>query len=156
MRALSLTQPWATLVAIGAKKVETRSWPAPRHVIGDRILIHAAKRFPLDCQELMRVEPFRSALAYHGITADNETQVTVPRGAIVASAVIAECMPTSVVALSRGLDPTELAFGDYSPGRYALFLRDVRPLREPILARGALGFWWVPTDVLMAFDEEDA
>lgn len=26
MRGLSLTQPWATLVAIGAKKIETRSW----------------------------------------------------------------------------------------------------------------------------------
>jgi activating signal cointegrator 1 len=26
MKALSFTQPWATLVAIGAKKIETRSW----------------------------------------------------------------------------------------------------------------------------------
>ena len=27
MKALTLYQPWATLVAIGAKKIETRSWP---------------------------------------------------------------------------------------------------------------------------------
>ena len=26
MKALTLTQPWATLVAIGAKRIETRSW----------------------------------------------------------------------------------------------------------------------------------
>lgn len=29
IKALSLTQPWATLVAIGAKKIETRSWQTP-------------------------------------------------------------------------------------------------------------------------------
>lgn len=28
MKALSLTQPWATLMAIGAKRIETRSWGA--------------------------------------------------------------------------------------------------------------------------------
>jgi hypothetical protein len=27
MKGLTLTQPWATLVAIGAKRIETRSWP---------------------------------------------------------------------------------------------------------------------------------
>ena len=26
VKALSLTQPWATLVAMGAKRIETRSW----------------------------------------------------------------------------------------------------------------------------------
>ena len=26
MKALTLTQPWATLVAMAAKQVETRSW----------------------------------------------------------------------------------------------------------------------------------
>ena len=27
MKVITLTQPWATLVAIGAKRIETRSWP---------------------------------------------------------------------------------------------------------------------------------
>lgn len=30
MRAITLWQPWASLVAVGAKKYETRSWPAPK------------------------------------------------------------------------------------------------------------------------------
>ncbi len=35
----------------------------------------------------------------------------------------------------------ERAFGDYSPGRYAWLLADVRALPEPIPAKGALGLW---------------
>jgi hypothetical protein len=35
----------------------------------------------------------------------------------------------------------EWAFGDYSPGRFAWELRNVRRLPEPILARGALSLW---------------
>lgn len=42
MKALTLTQPWATLVAIGAKRIETRSW---RTNFRGRIAIHAAKGF---------------------------------------------------------------------------------------------------------------
>jgi hypothetical protein len=39
------------------------------------------------------------------------------------------------------LSPSEKAFGDYTPGRYAWLLADVRRLPEPIPARGALGLW---------------
>lgn len=37
--ALSLKQPWATLLVYGAKSVEIRSWPTNRR---GRVLIHAA------------------------------------------------------------------------------------------------------------------
>ena len=40
MYALSLKQPWATLLAHGVKTVEVRKWPTARR---GRILIHAAK-----------------------------------------------------------------------------------------------------------------
>lgn len=59
MKALSLTQPWATLVAIGAKRLETRSWSTTYR---GPLAIHAAKRFPRNCQELVLHEPFASAL----------------------------------------------------------------------------------------------
>lgn len=41
MKALSLWQPWATLIANGAKQIETRSWSTSYR---GPILIHAAKR----------------------------------------------------------------------------------------------------------------
>ena len=40
MKALTLYQPWATLVAIGAKKIETRSWSTPYR---GPLAIHAGK-----------------------------------------------------------------------------------------------------------------
>src|SRR4051794_23151938 len=39
--AITLWQPWACLIEIGAKRYETRSRPPPRKLIGQRIAIHA-------------------------------------------------------------------------------------------------------------------
>lgn len=44
MKAISLWQPWASLIACGDKPFETRHWPPPRELIGQRIGIHAAKK----------------------------------------------------------------------------------------------------------------
>jgi hypothetical protein len=44
MKAISLWQPWASLIACGAKPYETRSWAPPRHLIGTTIAVHAAKK----------------------------------------------------------------------------------------------------------------
>jgi ribosomal protein S27E len=44
MKAISLWQPWASLIACGAKPFETRSWAPPRGLIGQTIAIHAAKK----------------------------------------------------------------------------------------------------------------
>lgn len=44
MKAISLWQPWASLIACGAKPFETRHWAPPRELIGTTIAIHAAKK----------------------------------------------------------------------------------------------------------------
>lgn len=44
MKAISLWQPWASLIACGAKPYETRHWAPPRELIGQVIAIHAAKK----------------------------------------------------------------------------------------------------------------
>lgn len=43
IRGLTLTQPWATLVALGEKHYETRSWDTGYRGL---VAIHAAKKFP--------------------------------------------------------------------------------------------------------------
>ena len=145
MRALTLTQPWATLVAIGAKSIETRSWYVgrdPRGVgaqaLGWPIAIHAAKGFPAGAKAACGKEPFASAL----IKAGYGKYGSLPTGAVIATAVLLHCV--TVEHLERAphiLTPTERAFGDYSPGRYAWRFWNVKPLPEPIPARGALGLW---------------
>lgn len=64
MKLLCLTQPWASLMAIGAKTWETRGWGTPYR---GEIAIAATKGFPEDCKELSRSQPFRQALDAGGI-----------------------------------------------------------------------------------------
>ena len=81
MYAITLHQPWASLIALGLKTVETRSWPAPARLVGQRIAVHAAKRVvrrPGDPIE-------RELPARWG----DHWPVNIPAGAVVATAVLA-------------------------------------------------------------------
>ena len=147
MKALTLTQPWATLVAIGAKRIETRSWSTSYR---GALAIHAAKGFPkwarqftLEpiCYESMR-RTARMDLRDKGVPA-------YPLGCVMAICRLANCIPVEVVdnasnVFGVSLEPLserERAFGDYSHGRYAWILEDIQPLHMPIYVNGALGLW---------------
>ena len=43
MKAISIKQPWASLIAHGIKDIENRTWKCPQKYIGQRALIHASK-----------------------------------------------------------------------------------------------------------------
>lgn len=135
MKALSLTQPWATLVALKWKRVETRSWQT-RHT--GRIAIHAAKGFPKDCKLFAEEERMLGRVP-----------ATLPLGAIVAVATLQGCRRTEDVAHQLGA--LERRLGDYTPGRYAWFLSDITELAEPVPCRGALSLWEVPAEVEAQF-----
>lgn len=141
MKAITIIQPWATLVALGEKKFETRSWATKYR---GPLAIHAGKKVD---REACEREPFRSVLARHGYTADN-----LPTGAVIATSKLTNCYKVHPLGLSdhvqlisdeatRAIDGYEYAFGDYSRGRFAWELNDVQQLREPIPARGMQGLW---------------
>jgi hypothetical protein len=44
MKALTVWQPWASLIMIGAKPLEFRGWKPPQSLVGQRLAIHAASR----------------------------------------------------------------------------------------------------------------
>lgn len=44
MKALTIWQPWASLIMAGYKPYEFRGWPAPGYVRNQRIVIHAGAR----------------------------------------------------------------------------------------------------------------
>lgn len=134
MLALSLTQPFATLVAIGAKRIETRGWKTSYR---GELAIHASKGYPKWARELARDATFARALTAGGYDFPHE----LPLGVVVATCELTVCVPTDQMFLPK----EEAPFGDFSSGRYAWFLADVRPLKEPVPARGALGLWkWEP------------
>jgi hypothetical protein len=45
VKALTVKQPWASLIASGIKQVENRTYPVPKTVRGERVAIHAGKGF---------------------------------------------------------------------------------------------------------------
>lgn len=141
MKALSLTQPWATLVAIGEKVIETRSWFT---YYRGPLLIHAASAFPTAAKDLLLDRRFHQVLARAGYVFPED----LPRGAIIAVGRLVDVRqmtqdtwPSRFEAAAR---EHEAAYGDYQAGRFAWLLDDVRPLPAPIPCRGALGLWTPP------------
>jgi hypothetical protein len=111
MKCLSLIQPWATLVVAGAKQYETRRWTTKyRGPLG----IHASRTALPELVFLCLEEPFRAALEAAGY----ESAMHLPRGALIGTVQLLDVMPTDRLDLGQ-LSAAELAFGDFSPGRFA-------------------------------------
>lgn len=130
MKAISLWQPWASLVAGGHKRYETRGW-ATRY--RGPLLIHAAKKWDKDSARLAR--------DFAGILRDagrSSLPNPLPLGCALAVAELVECVP---VIASSEFPPLEREFGDLAPGRYAWRLENVRRVSEPIPVAGAQGLW---------------
>lgn len=131
MKALSLTQPWATAIVLGLKHWETRSWPTGYR---GEVCIHASKGFPRWAKDFAEEMGLDVA--------------SLPLGRIVCVAHLAECRQTATLAPTLTYEETQ--WGDYAPGRYAFKFENVRVLPEPVLACGKLGFWAVGWDEAVA------
>lgn len=138
MKVITIIQPWATLIAIGEKRFETRSWKT--NYRGD-LAIHAGKKVD---KKICREEPFLTVLQNHGYSADS-----LPSGLIIAKGRLANCYEVihsnGEFAVLDGdqviISGNEYLFGDYSEGRFAWELDHVELLKEPIPAKGQLGIW---------------
>ena len=163
MKALTITQPWATLVANGSKRIETRSFAIKYR---GPIAIHAAKGFPGWAKATCEESDFLNALKWPH-PEDGKLQMwmdaiasnlkALPRGEVVATATLVDCLPVELIelysakatinpgAIWRGtLTEKERFFGDYSEGRFGWLLKDIKPI-TPTPAKGALGLWnWEP------------
>lgn len=165
MKALTLTQPYATLVSLGVKRLETRSWQTAYR---GPLAIHAAKGFPRWARDLCFTEPFAGALSGLLEHCPPGLLYPLPLGQIVAVCDLTAIYPTDarvieIAATNVSFDfeqgmtagevvsfflppaEPELSFGDYSPGRFAWRLENVQVLPEPVPAKGALSLWeWTP------------
>lgn len=151
MKAISLKQPWATLMALGVKRFETRG----KHLnirVGDLVAIHASKTWGPDQRAFCEAEPCRTVLAQHGITLNSATHYDLPRGTVVAVAECRSVLPTTEAKFALQQIGTmgglEIAFGDYSEGRTAFCLMPMWTVGDPFIhARGQLGVWQLPAGV---------
>lgn len=172
MIAISLWQPYATAIAVGAKRIETRHWPTNYR---GPLLIHAAKRKVQ--HELIHLHScwnWQGALrrAGWGWGAGHDDDIhQLPFGALVASCTLSDCRPTESFTQAELDTPrapdgegtvehyqwTERQMGNFDLGRYGWVLTDIVRFLEPIPYKGSQGFFHVPREVIgsAAVEPED-
>ena len=128
MKAISIKQPWASLIAHGIKDIENRTWKCPQKYIGQRVLIHAGKKsdefwnYPREIYT--QVDEFLRKLSKSGTDWS-----CYPFGAIIGSVVIADCVQNH---------PSVWA----EKGCWNWVLKDAVLFDKPILnVKGKLSFW---------------
>lgn len=134
MKCLSVIQPWASLIVVGAKRFETRSWCTSHRGL---LAIHAARKFPEPAHELCLEEPFRSILAGMNV----KSWFDLPVGAVIGTVRVVDCVRTS--AESR-FSERDRALGDFRGGRWAWELADAVAWPKPIRMAGRRGVYELP------------
>lgn len=169
MKAITIWQPWASMLAHRVKTYETRSWVTAYR---GPIAIHAAtigvpqvlkKCFPEEVDKMMFMDAIAKGLK--GCYTDKEIQDILnelPTGSVVATANLVGCHKIAAIHGERsrcfdndpfiGLgdgktytpDDIEYALGDWSNGRFAWEFSDMK-LITPVPAKGKQGLWrWEP------------
>ena len=160
MKAITIYQPYASLIATEHKIYETRTWPTKYR---GPIAIHAGQY-----TTSIISPPLSVWRELENCFTDYKLRKELPRGAVIATAELvnvwrivyhpginvneakyipigAESLATDKHAPDFGdfFVPTEKekAFGMWEPGNYAWELRNVKILPEPIPAKGKQGLW---------------
>jgi hypothetical protein len=129
MKALSIQQPWAWAILYAGKDVENRNWPTK---FRGQFAVHAPLGFDDEGFTFLRVR----------LGATAPIKGDFPRGGIVGTAVVADCIESSA--------------SPWFFGRYGFVLREPTPLQLPggrriIECKGARGhFFDLPQIVLQA------
>ena len=147
MKVISILQPWASLVVLGHKKIETRSWKTKYR---GELLIHASRREiklnEIGCDILTRV--FKDCIPPNKYT-------EIPYGAIIGKVNLIAVVTTEELgwtqsfsdgystewSIQEEINQQERAFGDYSPNRFCWLLSHPVLFDKPIPAKGQLGIW---------------
>lgn len=132
IKALSLWQPWASLVAYGVKRHETRCWQTNYR---GPIAIHAAKT--------LDIAGAPDLLCQH-VFGEFWPKV-LPTGVVVAIGDLTACEPTESVA--DHLTAADRAAGNFTRGRFAWRIENIRRLDTPVPLIGRQGlFNWTPEE----------
>lgn len=149
MKAITILEPWASLIACGAKKIETRSW---RTNYRGKIAIHAGKKFMHgSIEKFIAIEGWDKyakmsrPLEQNDIYLEEEGTL----GCVVAIADLVECvqfthslLPGRNTILLNGQEvaENEIMFGDCTAGRWGWMLENIQRI-EQVSAKGQQGLW---------------
>jgi hypothetical protein len=151
MKALTVWQPWATLIAIGAKPYEFRGWKPPKSMIGQRLAIHAGAR-PIRRVEVLELlnqckhpehygrPSFHVERALPVLRACYDGTAALPLSHIVCTVTLGEPKRGDLCAVEFGEDAANDSNRD-GTFNWGWPMLEVAELQPPVSARGAQGFW---------------
>jgi hypothetical protein len=142
MRCISIWQPYATLLvrrdALGMrfKAFETRPFPVPSTVLGQRLGIASTKTIKPEQRAIYQDPEFQRFYAETGLAPLDD----LPHGCLIGTVFVAECELMTEDSIEDVTDE-EKAYGDWRVGRYAWRTRDPQVFDEPIPVAGKQGIW---------------
>lgn len=128
MKAITILQPYASLIVEEIKKYETRGWPTN---FRGPIAIHAGKQNLFNGLDFVTAAEIQNALPV--------LPELLPTGAVIAIADLVDCIEMTDEFI-KSLPRLELLFGYYKVGRYAWHLENIRPI-VPVPAKGMQRIW---------------
>lgn len=153
IKALTLWQPWASAVAVGAKCIETRSWSTNYR---GPLAIHAAQTLAAvrEFERQIVMAPYWRAALRPALLVDGNPyrlRIDLPYGAIVAIAELVDVIRAGdVVGIDErhkhdshpdAGDWSEELLGDFGPDRWAFILDNVHAIVPPWPADGRQRLW---------------
>ena len=129
LKAISLWQPWASLISLGLKHYETRSWKTKYR---GKLLICSTLNNPKHRREYLKIKDDLQLPSWN--------EENFPHGQAIAICDLVDCIemtPDSIAEQSR----TEILCGDWQVGRYAWKLENIQPITEPFAVKGKQGLF---------------
>lgn len=160
MKALTIWQPWASLILVGAKPFDFRGWHAPKSIIGQRIVNHAAARKidAMEVRHMLHLLEHRDSCESIGLAAAElclhpDRAIPVLEAALRGELPMAAGLGTMIVGQPRLGTDIAAEFGvpranDSDRDEHANWgwpMLEIERWPEPIPMRGAQGLWNWPT-----------
>lgn len=136
MKAITLWQPWASLIQHGFKTIETRGHDHFKWLKGQRIAIHAGKRMD-------EADALEMILDCAGPRIDGERLDEDALARMVRRAPLGAVVCTALVKDARWLTETDsrAACADCDETRFGLVLDEVEEIIPPVVCAGHQGVW---------------
>lgn len=148
MKAITIWQPWASLIIAGVKLYEFRGWRPPDAIIGSRIAIHAGMRAVRRAEIAALIVGLHSPAAWTTGLRPGALPLLERWHANPRSLLLSSVLGTVQLGLPRRANEIAADLGgpvnDSDRGEHTNWawpMLDPWPLEPPIPARGAQGFW---------------
>ncbi|MEO0843548.1 MAG: DNA N-6-adenine-methyltransferase, partial [Cyanobacteria bacterium J06643_5] len=148
LKAISLWQPYCSLIALGLKKYETRSWKT--NYRGKLLICSTAKLTKKQYQQYLKICSSVELPAWN--------EINFPCGKAISGAKrlrrnavcdLVDCIPITRSFIKEQSE-TEIKSGDWEIGHYGWKLENIQPITEPFAVKGKQGLFNISVDTFLS------